>query len=173
MRLRGTTSINATAEPLYVVDGIVLSNVAIPSNQNAVTRSTGGSNPNLTQDGQVLGYSVIDWNLPFARSLLDLLLERKGKKSADYGFVADWYHAVAAHLFAMGMYADARLHVQEAARLIPDDPRAWPAGLRGAEGLAATLRERRDDAMLYRTLARLRTDVPLAETLDDLRVRSG
>ncbi len=53
MRMRGITSINATSEPLYVVDGIVLSNVAIPSNQNAVTRSTGGSNPNLTQDGQV------------------------------------------------------------------------------------------------------------------------
>ena len=53
MRLRGTTSINASAEPLYVVDGVVMSNVAIPSNQNAVTRATGGSNPNLTQDGQV------------------------------------------------------------------------------------------------------------------------
>ncbi len=53
MQLRGTTSINAASEPLYVVDGVVLSNVAIPSNQNAVTRSTGGSNPNLTQDGQV------------------------------------------------------------------------------------------------------------------------
>ena len=53
VRLRGITSINAASEPLYVVDGIVMSNVAIPSNQNAVTRSTGGSNPNLTQDGQV------------------------------------------------------------------------------------------------------------------------
>ncbi len=53
MRLRGITSINASSEPLYVVDGVVMSNVAIPSNQNAVTRSTGGSNPNLTQDGQV------------------------------------------------------------------------------------------------------------------------
>ena len=53
VRMRGITSINATSEPLYVVDGIVMSNVAIPSNQNAVTRSTGGSNPNLTQDGQV------------------------------------------------------------------------------------------------------------------------
>ena len=53
VRLRGITSINAASEPLYVVDGVVMSNVAIPSNQNAVTRSTGGSNPNLTQDGQV------------------------------------------------------------------------------------------------------------------------
>jgi TonB-dependent SusC/RagA subfamily outer membrane receptor len=47
------TSINGSSEPLYVVDGVVLSNVAIPSNQNAVTRSTQGSNPALTQDNQV------------------------------------------------------------------------------------------------------------------------
>jgi TonB-linked SusC/RagA family outer membrane protein len=53
MRLRGVTSINGASEPLYVVDGVVLSNVAIPSNQNAVTKSTGGSNPALTQDAQV------------------------------------------------------------------------------------------------------------------------
>ncbi len=53
MRLRGVTSINASSEPLYVVDGVVLSNVAIPSNQNAVTKAASGSNPALTQDGQV------------------------------------------------------------------------------------------------------------------------
>jgi len=53
MQLRGVTSINAASEPLYVVDGIVVSNVAIPSNQNAVTRAASGSNPALTQDAQV------------------------------------------------------------------------------------------------------------------------
>jgi TonB-linked SusC/RagA family outer membrane protein len=53
MRLRGVTSINASSEPLYVVDGVVLSNIAIPSNQNAVTKAASGSNPALTQDGQV------------------------------------------------------------------------------------------------------------------------
>lgn len=53
VRMRGVTSINAASEPLYVVDGVVLSNVAIPSNQNAVTRAAGGSNPSLTQDAQV------------------------------------------------------------------------------------------------------------------------
>src|SRR3981081_809376 len=53
MRLRGITSINAASEPLYVVDGVVLSNVAIPSNQNAVTKWTGGAHPGLTQDAQV------------------------------------------------------------------------------------------------------------------------
>lgn len=35
--LRGVSSINATAEPLWVVDGVIISNVAIPSGQNAVT----------------------------------------------------------------------------------------------------------------------------------------
>ncbi len=53
VRLRGVTSINATASPLYVIDGVIVSDAAIPSNQNAVTASTGGNNPALTQDGQV------------------------------------------------------------------------------------------------------------------------
>jgi TonB-dependent SusC/RagA subfamily outer membrane receptor len=53
VRLRGVTSVNATAEPLYIVDGIIVSDVAIPSNANAITGAAGGSNPALTQDGQV------------------------------------------------------------------------------------------------------------------------
>ncbi|MEN8145568.1 MAG: SusC/RagA family TonB-linked outer membrane protein [Gemmatimonadota bacterium] len=53
VQLRGVSTINVTAEPLYVVDGVIVSNVAIASNQNALTASTGGSNPALTQDGQV------------------------------------------------------------------------------------------------------------------------
>lgn len=53
VRLRGVTSINAAAEPLYVIDGVVVSDVAIPSNQNAVTNAAGGSNPDVEQDGQV------------------------------------------------------------------------------------------------------------------------
>jgi TonB-dependent SusC/RagA subfamily outer membrane receptor len=53
VRMRGVTSINAASEPLYIVDGIVISNVAVPSNQNAVTNAAGGSNPSLNQDAQV------------------------------------------------------------------------------------------------------------------------
>jgi hypothetical protein len=41
--------------------------------------------------------------------------------------------------------------------------------VRGAAALAASLREHRDDAALYRLLATLRVDVPLTEQLDDLR----
>jgi len=53
VRLRGVTSVNADASPLYVLDGVIVSDVAIASNQNAVTAAAGGSNPSLTQDAQV------------------------------------------------------------------------------------------------------------------------
>lgn len=37
VRLRGITSINASADPLYVVDGVIVSDVAIPANLPQVT----------------------------------------------------------------------------------------------------------------------------------------
>lgn len=52
---------------------------------------------------------------------------------------------------------------------IPSDPRAWPAQIRGAPRLAAALAEAGPAVLLYRRLAQLRRDVPLAEDLDDLR----
>ena len=60
-------------------------------------------------------------------------------------------------------------HLEE----IPDDPVAWEVKVRGAERLAGSLRGEREEAMLYRTLATLREDVPLAEGLDDLRWRGA
>ena len=54
---------------------------------------------------------------------------------------------------------------------IPRDPAAWPAGLRGADRLAAALAAGWDDALLFRRLATLVTTVPLAESLEDLRWR--
>ncbi len=51
---------------------------------------------------------------------------------------------------------------------IPDDASAWAVKPRGAARLAATLAERREDALLYKTLATLVTDVPLAESLPEL-----
>jgi 5'-3' exonuclease len=54
---------------------------------------------------------------------------------------------------------------------IPDDWRAWPPAVRGAERLARTLAGARELVVLYRTLTRLLTDVPLPETLEDLRWR--
>ena len=54
---------------------------------------------------------------------------------------------------------------------IPLDAASWDVPVRGAANLAVTLAMRMDEALLYRTLATLRDDVPLAETLDDLAWR--
>jgi tetratricopeptide (TPR) repeat protein len=101
----------------------------------------------LTRDGEVLGDAQVNWNLPFARSLLDVLLKIEPKERPeppclnsldarcrivetgsrpvlrdDYEFVADWYHAVAVYLFAVHMNGDAKWHLEQAARVLPDDP---------------------------------------------------
>ena len=54
---------------------------------------------------------------------------------------------------------------------IPRDPARWEVTVRGAQRLADTLGERMDDALLFRRLATLRRDVPLPQTLEDLRWR--
>ena len=112
----------------------------------------------LTRDGEVLGETPADWNLPFARSLLDEFfrprqtptapqpcagdvadaLQRAGRGVGDcrivsaetfpllpedIGFAGAWYHAAAAFLFATGKNGDATDHLQDGARVLPDDPR--------------------------------------------------
>ena len=67
--------------------------------------------------------------------------------------------------------AAAALAVYQHIEAIPDDPARWSLAIRGRDRLAAALATRRDEAMLYKRLATLRTDVPLAESLDDLRWR--
>jgi 5'-3' exonuclease len=52
---------------------------------------------------------------------------------------------------------------------IPLDPTEWKVAVRGSARLAESLQDGREDALLYRHLATLRRDVPLTETLDDLR----
>jgi 5'-3' exonuclease len=52
---------------------------------------------------------------------------------------------------------------------IPDDAARWDLPVRGAASLAASLAAHRGEAVLYRTLATVRTDVPLAEDLEALR----
>ena len=56
---------------------------------------------------------------------------------------------------------------------IPRSSAAWRTPLRGAAKLAARLNAMRDDVALYKRLATLATDVPLAESLDDLRWRGA
>jgi 5'-3' exonuclease len=54
---------------------------------------------------------------------------------------------------------------------IPDDPKLWDLQIRGAAALGAELAKAREEAMLYEKLATLRLDVPLPESVDDLRPR--
>jgi 5'-3' exonuclease len=60
-------------------------------------------------------------------------------------------------------------HLEE----IPESVRDWDVTLRGAAALATSLREHRSEAFLFRELATLVLDVPLPETLDDLRWRGA
>ena len=52
---------------------------------------------------------------------------------------------------------------------IPKDYREWDRTIRGAQRLAAVLAEGMQDALLFRTLATLRRDVPVFDSVDDLK----
>lgn len=56
---------------------------------------------------------------------------------------------------------------------IPDDPARWTVKVRGADRLAKVLRDEREQALLYRRLATLRTDVPLELSLEGLAWRGA
>jgi 5'-3' exonuclease len=86
-----------------------------------------------------------------------------GDSADGYPGIARWGAKSAASVLA----------VYEHLERIPDAAAAWSVPVRGAEALAQNLRENREAALLYRRLATLRTDVPLAESFDDLRWRGG
>lgn len=56
---------------------------------------------------------------------------------------------------------------------IPANYRDWGVNAANPGALAATLEQQRDRALLFRTLATLRTDIPLFDDVETLRVRSG
>jgi len=51
---------------------------------------------------------------------------------------------------------------------IPAHEIEWQVKVRGAAGLAKSLREHQDEVVLYRRLTTLRLDVPIEETLDEM-----
>lgn len=57
------------------------------------------------------------------------------------------------------------LHIEA----IPEDSREWQVNVTSARTLADTLSRERQQALLFRTLATLRTDIPLFERVDQLR----
>ncbi|MBX3182752.1 MAG: flap endonuclease [Polyangiaceae bacterium] len=67
--------------------------------------------------------------------------------------------------------AQALLAVYGHLEQIPERAADWEVKPRGAERLAESLASHRDVALLYRTLATLRCDVPLAEDVADLEWR--
>lgn len=60
-------------------------------------------------------------------------------------------------------------HIEE----IPADLAQWPISAGRARRLAENLAAQRDDALLYRRLTMLRSDVPLTESLSDLEWRGA
>jgi 5'-3' exonuclease len=82
-----------------------------------------------------------------------------GDSADGYPGIARWGAKSAAAVLARYGHLEA----------IPDHERDWGLVVRGASTLATSLRDHRDEAYLYRRLATLRTDAPIAETLDDLR----
>lgn len=83
--------------------------------------------------------------------------------SAD-GFpgIAGWGSKAAA--IVLSQY----LHLEN----IPKDWRSWKVTIRRAAALGASLFSAWDEALLFRTLATLRVDVPVFDSIDELRWRS-
>ena len=82
-----------------------------------------------------------------------------GDSSDGYPGLPGWGAKSAAALLARYAHLDA----------IPDAAASWDVLVRGAEKLAATLRDNRDLALLFRDLATLRTHEPVLMSLEELR----
>ncbi len=82
-----------------------------------------------------------------------------GDTADGYPGIPGWGAKSAAAMLAHYKHVDA----------IPNDDREWTIPVRSAGALAASLRENREEVALYRRLATLRTDAPLAEDTEALR----
>lgn len=82
-----------------------------------------------------------------------------GDSADGYPGIAGWGAKAAAAVFSR--YG----HLEK----IPKDWQEWDRSIRRARTLAEALFSAWDDALLFRTLATLRTDAPVFETLEDLR----
>ena len=95
----------------------------------------------------VLPSSIADW------------LALVGDSADGYPGVPRWGSKAASVLLAGYGRLDA----------IPEDETQWTVSIRGAAALGQSLRDHREAVRLYRTLATLRTDVPLTESIEDLQ----
>ncbi len=106
----------------------------------------------LTHAGVVEKFGVVPRSIPDWLALV-------GDSADGFPGVARWGAKSAAAVLA----------VYEKLEAIPDDPDTWTAKVRGARVLAENLRASRSDAYLFRTLATLRFDAPLTESLENLQ----
>ena len=82
-----------------------------------------------------------------------------GDASDGYPGLPGWGAKSAAAVLAKYMHLDS----------IPEDPTTWSVNASGAAALSRTLVRERERAFLFRDLATLRTDIPLFESIDELR----
>ena len=109
---------------------------------------------NLTRDeaGVVAKFGVGPRSIPDYLALV-------GDASDGYPGLSGWgAKSTAAVLAKFG-------HLED----IPEDWRTWSVNAANAASLSATLARDRDRAYLFRDLATLRTDIPLFDTIDDLK----
>ncbi len=50
VRLRGVSTINGQSSPLYVIDGVILSNVSVPTGRNGITAASAGGSRSFQDD---------------------------------------------------------------------------------------------------------------------------
>jgi len=110
----------------------------------------------LDEDGVRAKFGVAPGSIPDWLALV-------GDAADGYPGLPGWGERSAAAVLSRYGYIEA----------IPASADTWNVQVRGASRLAATLVERRDEALLYKRLATLREDVPLRESLDDLAWRGA
>lgn len=104
------------------------------------------------EDGVVLKFGVRPRSIPDFLALV-------GDSADGYPGLAGWGLKAAA--LAFSQYP----HLED----IPKDWREWHASIRRARPLSESLFTNWNDALLFRTLATLRADVPVFDSIEDLR----
>lgn len=108
----------------------------------------------LDEDGVVAKFGVAPTSIPDYLALV-------GDAADGFPGVPRWGARSASVVLARYSHIEA----------IPNDPGSWEVEVRGRAGLAESLRNHRDDALLFRDLATLRTDAQVFGDVDELRWR--
>ena len=81
IQIRGVTSVLGNGEPLYVIDGVIMSNASIPGGQNSISRASGfAGNVTSVQDNRTNRLADINPN-----EIEDLQVLKGAAASALYG----------------------------------------------------------------------------------------